>query len=60
MISMFVQSFTLSKDEIDTLTKNPKMDSDFFKILEKLSRVNQNTRTYLMDVNPELGYFKVF
>lgn len=57
MISLFVKSFTLSREEVDILTDNPKMDKSFFKVLEKLSRVNYNTRTVLMEVNPELGYF---
>lgn len=57
MISLFIDSFTLSREEVDILTYNPKMDSDFFKILEKLSRVNYNTRNVLMEINPELGYY---
>lgn len=60
MISLFIKSFMLSREEVDILTLNPKMDKGFFKVLEKLSRVNYNTRTVLMEVNPEIGYHYIF
>lgn len=56
LISLFIKSFMLSREEVEILTQNPKMDKEFFKVLEKLSRVNHNTRTVLMEVNPEIGY----
>jgi nicotinic acid phosphoribosyltransferase len=56
MISLFFKSFTLSREEVEILTDNPQMDKAFFKVLEKLSRVNYNTRTILMEVNPQIGY----
>lgn len=56
MISLFFSSFTLSKEEVEILIGNPKMDKTFFRVLEKLSRVNYNARTVLFAVNPELGY----